>query len=829
MSKRLDVHDIKQFDEDGIRKKHEGKYSFKEGIIRQGTESEDFYLDRAKKLYIQEGADRIILLSRKFHKKNLEDLAEKIMEKCRNEWRRAPDDWLIREAEYTFTDNIEIIEKKKEPIDVEIIQINLVSNLYYTAEYYLADIHRNPNELSTNLCRILAGLYPKEREEKFPGGIAYYDPKDVLEILTLLTLDKALISYFKFFREFFTKKIWNIEEIVEELGTLLKAPTSFHVGLNDLHFVLRIIHKSLSLDSLSEVSELKNDIDNYFLTISNPEPYTDMLFRKYLQLFNFLKEFQGQNDMQDKLYFLEESRKIIRESEILVEDNFVEPFKKFYSDILRKWMDCAFKEGGKLLGRASLEARLQTKRAVRKEKLTVILNIRNIGMGAAEKIEVVLHNSSQYKVYGENTQLIDILQRNRNEDIEFQIEPQVTDKVNLHFSISYGDDNKTEISDTLVFVEQEEFIEIPNPYNFTRPAEGDMFFGREDLFQWMEKNMKGSTIYQNVLITGQRKTGKTSFLKSFQKRFDLDHCCVFIDLESHPVPKDEEFLLEVCQELHYLISINISPPNPQEFARKSYMAFGNYLRNLLSHIPNSKGIILIFDEFDKVEDKIKESKFEPGFLLFLRAFFQHTPRVTAIVGGKFDFEKLNSPEWKEFFTIFNPKKIGALDEKSARDIITDPVRDFLQYDEYAIRKILDFSGRNPYYIQLLCHTLINYMKDVKRNFVEVEDVSLAVLKEAKEKADLVLRMTWEDLDQMDKNILFALSRLRLQSMGSVGLEELEQYLGQNNVKLKKWRLFNLLEPLVEKDILTKFEGTPPYYDFNVALLGEWIADHGSYG
>ena len=829
MARKLSVHDIRQFNEDGIRERRIKNYHLREGIIRLGGESEKFYIDRAKRLYTYEAVDRIILLSRQEDRHILRGWAKKIAEKSGKEWRRGAHDWLIEEYKETYRDKAEIIdsEKKGKEEYATIIQINLVSNIYWTAKYYFSYINDHPDEISKKLVRILAGLYPKEND--LLKNIPKYNPKDVIHLITQITDDQALIDYFNFFGEFFAKERWNVEEILDKLNTLLRTISTFRAGIEDLHYVLEIIYKSLSSDSISDIIELKGEINDYFQTIPEPEYYTDMLLRKNLDLIVFLEKFQEINDFRDKLYFLDESRKIIRESERLVEKKFVEPFKTFYSNILKIWMDITFEEGTNLLGKPSLEAKLLTKRTIWKEIIPIYFTLKNNGIATAEKVGVTLHGSPDYKVSGKNHQTIDSLPRFKEVDVEFHIRPLKKTSAKLNFSINHKKIKRINLSDVLFFAKQRKFTEAPNPYNFTRPAGGDMFFDREDLFQWIQNNMMGSAIYQNVQITGQRRTGKTSFLKELQKRLNSDHHCLFIDLEFYPEHTDEKFLCLVCQELHRAIPNNVSPPNEQEFAKKGYMAFGNYIRSLTANSSDSKKIIIIFDEFDKVESKIGEGLFKPGFLLYLRAFFQHNSRANVIIGGNLDHEKLDSPEWQEFFTILNRKTINVLDKDSAAALITEPLKDDMQYDEYAVKKILDFSGRNPYYIQLLCQTVVDYLNEKKKqNFVEVEDVNTIMLDEAREKAESTLRLTWEELDPTEKNILFALSRLEIQYKRSLELKELEQYLRQNDVKIKRWRLFSLLGRLEEKDIIEKSGESPPFYNFNIRLLGDWIAEHGNF-
>lgn len=826
MVKRLYIQDIKQFDEDGIRLLPKNKYTLKEGTVRMGTNPAEFYMERARKLYSHEMVDRIILLSRKIHQNNLEDFAKEIMKNCGTEWKRLLNDSLIKEAEFTFIDSLEFIEEKEYSRNIEIIQINLVSSLYSTAEYYLSEINKNPNQLPKYLVRMLAGLYPKEWRQELPDGIPHYVPENILKLITQLTDDKALTAYFDFFRGLLIKKESDIEEMLKKLETLFRSTTDYREGFEDLRLILRIIHKSLSSKSLFAILELKNEINNYFLAISNPEQYIDMLFRQHLELFNLLQRFHEANDLQDKLYFLEGSRRKIRESEILVENKFVDPFKTFYFKILKKWMDITFEEGGKLLSGTSLETNLQTKRITWKEELLVSLSVKNVGIATAQNIEIILDNSADYTISGHQNQVISTLPRNRSEDVEFHIHPKKKESINLHFSVVQSN-NVIEVSDTLFFVEKEKFIQIPNPYNFTRPAEDEMFFDREDLFYWIETNMKKPTIYQNVLIMGQRRTGKTSFLKELKKRIESDHYCVYIDLEEYPDLSDIRLLFEICQELHHIIP-DTSPPQLIEFERKSYMAFGDYVRSLPSQSSDQKKIILIFDEFDKIESKIEEGLSKSGFLLFLRAFLQRNSRVTAVIGGKFDFNKLFSPEWREFFTIFNPKIIGALDEESATALVIEPVKDFLQYDSYAVKKILDFSGRIPFYMQLICHTLVNYLNKRKQNFADSEDVNITILNEAREMAEPTLRLTWEEFDPAEKGILSALSRLKVQHKRAIQLTELEAYLKRKDVKKKTWEVISLLGALREKGIVTKSGESPSFYDFAILLLEDWIADHGSF-
>ena len=53
-----------------------------------------------------------------------------------------------------------------------------------------------------------------------------------------------------------------------------------------------------------------------------------------------------------------------------------------------------------------------------------------------------------------------------------------------------------------------------NPYIAGAPVtEANMFFGREDVFRWIERSLTGKYVNHILVVHGQRRVGKTSVLK----------------------------------------------------------------------------------------------------------------------------------------------------------------------------------------------------------------------------------------------------------------------------------------------------------------------------
>ena len=63
------------------------------------------------------------------------------------------------------------------------------------------------------------------------------------------------------------------------------------------------------------------------------------------------------------------------------------------------------------------------------------------------------------------------------------------------------------------------------------------------------------------------------------------------------------------------------------------------------------------------------------------------------------------------FKIFEPYKLSYIDEKSARELIEDPIRNedgSSRYQPEAVNKILELSACSPFYIQILCDEIVKY-------------------------------------------------------------------------------------------------------------------------
>ena len=78
------------------------------------------------------------------------------------------------------------------------------------------------------------------------------------------------------------------------------------------------------------------------------------------------------------------------------------------------------------------------------------------------------------------------------------------------------------------------------------------------------------------------------------------------------------------------------------------------------------------------------------------------------------------------FKIFEPYKLSYIDEKSARELIEDPIRNedgSSRYQPEAVNKILELSACSPFYIQILCDEIVKYANANRHSPITIIDVN----------------------------------------------------------------------------------------------------------
>ena len=301
---------------------------------------------------------------------------------------------------------------------------------------------------------------------------------------------------------------------------------------------------------------------------------------------------------------------------------------------------------------------------------------------------------------------------------------------------------------------EDEFEKIENPY--ATYAEGgvvgdaEMFFGREELIQNIAQAIRESrTQSKCVLVFGQKRSGKSSVLYHLKTLLQKDKGLLILDLENigsiqdpdSKVPLLYQILRGILTELEYAVEdrinegfslLNLSIPDDNEFYQhpaplQCFQDTFERLKRLVSKQEDWHNIrvLLLIDEFQYVYDRIVAHDIPESFMqnwkALLQANYFHAVLVGQDVMPKF---KLRFPN--EFGTT-QDERVTYLKPEDARRLIDEPIRiggrqGESRYREQAIERILNLTAGSPFYIQIICNRLVEYMNVKHAGLVTEADV-----------------------------------------------------------------------------------------------------------
>ncbi len=324
--------------------------------------------------------------------------------------------------------------------------------------------------------------------------------------------------------------------------------------------------------------------------------------------------------------------------------------------------------------------------------------------------------------------------------------------------------------------------DLRNPYIVGKPVTTEqMFFGREDVFDFVRHNLTGEHRDNVLMLYGQRRTGKTSVLEQMSRHIERRYVCVLVSF--HMFFRDE------------------------------------FLPQVLDAIGPDRHLLIMLDETVRLQEQVEAGNLSPDIFGYLRHVMQHSERVNFLFSLGSSVEEMRK-EYALLFSVGIYKKISFLDRASAIGLITKPVASMYRYEPAAIERILELTSCHPYFVQLLCHTLFNAWQRESAPSITAAHVD-GVVAEAMELGSPVLKYVWEDSSPAEKAVMAAVALGFANHRHGVTGAEVVRLWGELEVSLPATELHRGLRNLVERDVLA---GTDEF-TFTVEVQRRWIEAH----
>lgn len=394
----------------------------------------------------------------------------------------------------------------------------------------------------------------------------------------------------------------------------------------------------------------------------------------------------------------------------------------------------------------------------------------------------------------------------------------------------------------------------PNPYIVGNPIRSEkMFYGREDDFRYVRTKLEGASQGVVIVFCGERRVGKSSILyQLLNHRLGERFIPVFVDMQEMVVASDTEFFSRVSKLIAESISAanqreiyapksarlsggsraaragsaalaQIGTPSvavPQFDGRNPYPVFIDFLDEALEAI-GDRTLLILVDEYELMESKVDEGKISADFFTFLAGLMDNKERLAFVFTGSRRLEERDKKYWRELLRRSLFRKVSFLTEKDTVRLITEPVTDRVVYGRGVIDVIYRLTAGQPFYTQVICQNIVDYLNEHKQNWVTIADLRQVI-------ADVVdnplpqMIYTWDALSDDEKIALSLLAEVLPDGIyyatshelrASVKVNDYPVNLSENTIRVTLEEMFH--RELLEKNALGGFR-------FKIDLFRLWI-------
>jgi len=342
-----------------------------------------------------------------------------------------------------------------------------------------------------------------------------------------------------------------------------------------------------------------------------------------------------------------------------------------------------------------------------------------------------------------------------------------------------------------------------------------MFFGRDDIFDWVQRNLTGQYADHILVLHGQRRVGKTSVLKQLPHRLPPRYIPVFFDLQGRTHTTLDRFLWWLAREIVRVLKqdreITVALPEKESFAHDLEFLETHFLPDLRPYL-GGNNLLLTFDEFDTLEEpEIREVLGRPLTDYFRRLMGREGLNFIFSIGSSGRKLENMQASYTEFFKAALYKKVSFLNREDAFRLITRPVEGLIEYDRDAVQSIFRIASGHPYFTQLVCHELFALCQETGTRAIHRAEVE-SVLDDVVERGTVNLKFVWDEAADLEKWCLASTAHLE----GKAGVRDLADLLRRQRVRFSEADLESALLHLRQKDVLTEDN------QFVIHLMRIWL-------
>ncbi|MEJ2544213.1 MAG: AAA-like domain-containing protein [Calditrichaceae bacterium] len=367
---------------------------------------------------------------------------------------------------------------------------------------------------------------------------------------------------------------------------------------------------------------------------------------------------------------------------------------------------------------------------------------------------------------------------------------------------------------------------ISNPYIVGNPIRtSDMFFGRQDDFQFIKRKLETGDKSYIFVICGERRSGKTSILfQILSGRLGESFIPILVDMQTMAGLKNEiEFFVKFAEETQKHLKIKTDLDKYFKTSDSSFNSFTKFLNDIYTK-HDDKHILFLIDEYELIETKISEGSLNENFIPYLAGLLESDMRLSFIFTGSTKLEERKNKMWQILFAKSLFRNVSYLSRDDTLRLIQEPVKGSIDYNVESLNIIYRLTAGQPFYTQVVCQNIVDYVNQTQNNQIQEENLEI-IINEILENPLPQMIYFWNSQSD-DKKLIFSLLAELLEKPN-------EWITAVDIIKQSKQRKFGLT--LSEKSINMTMEAlfhsqhlskSPSGYKFQMDLFRRWIKrDH----
>jgi tetratricopeptide (TPR) repeat protein len=399
-----------------------------------------------------------------------------------------------------------------------------------------------------------------------------------------------------------------------------------------------------------------------------------------------------------------------------------------------------------------------------------VLLSNKIGLSPAESLTLFVHEDAEFfTVSSSELKLGKSLRGDQQETIIVLL--GLTDKAlteqtfSLTLSATYttrsGEMERTQPHrPSIKLYPEEDFKVIYNPYAIYAKSgivrDPKMFYGRTEFIENISTVLQQTqTQGKSVIIYGQKRTGKSSILHHLKEHLSQDPSLLLVDIGDIALLLDEDDgsgkpTDAVLNRLLWLVlgglkveieqrvqdgfpSLEVEFPSVREFLespipRMLFVEIFGKFNTLASktEIWRDVRVVVFIDEFSYIHGLITSKRVPDTFPKYWKAVLQ-TNYFSAVLVGQDNTPKFFG-SFKNEFASTQVERVTYLNKKDAIRLIDEPIHlspsegGGSRYRERAIDRVYGLTAGSPFYIQIFCNRLVEYMNNERSSLITQNDV-----------------------------------------------------------------------------------------------------------